>query len=192
MRVSSLLLTINRNQSWRSQLSLTSGLSRGEEEGHGGSGQAARVGSLVSGVPARTGVRRSGTGGYEPRTNSTRTPSASNASAARIGLRPTARLEPCWGIDSNPERLRDARVNQRCPLFSSYSLGIGSGHDALTFERCTFVGGKLNVLPGVDRRIFVRCLFLGTVFTTQPLSGRIDLDCIWETPNTEEAMPEVT
>lgn len=65
--------------------------------------------------------------------------------------------------------IKDAR-------FSPHTvLEIGPG----AFEQCTFVGGKLNVLAGVDHRIFVRCLFLGTVLSTQPLSGRIGIDCAW-------------
>lgn len=82
--------------------------------------------------------------------------------------------------------IKDAQFSRRTVL------EIGLGEDDLTFERCTLVGGRLNILPEVDRKIFVRCLFLGTVFTSQPLSGRIGIDCIWEPPNTEEAMPEMT
>ena len=80
--------------------------------------------------------------------------------------------------------IKDARFSPRTVL------EIGPGDDDLTFEQCTFVGGKLSVLPGVDQRIFVRCLFLGTVFTAQPLSSCIETACVWEPPNTEDAMPE--
>jgi hypothetical protein len=63
---------------------------------------------------------------------------------------------------------------------------VGRGDDRLVFERCTFVGGTVNVDPGVDSKIFVGCLFQGTHFTAQSLGPRIATGCHWQAPNTEE------
>jgi hypothetical protein len=68
-------------------------------------------------------------------------------------------------------------------------LEIGRGDNFLIFERCTFMGGTIRVDPEVDKKVFVGCLFEGTLFTAQPLSPRIAADCHWEEPNIEDAMP---
>jgi hypothetical protein len=66
-------------------------------------------------------------------------------------------------------------------------VDIGRGDDRLVFERCTFVGGTVNVDPGVDGKIFVDCLFQGTRFTAQSLCPRIAAGSHWQAPSTEDA-----
>jgi hypothetical protein len=66
-------------------------------------------------------------------------------------------------------------------------VDIGHGEDRLVFERCTFVGGTVNVDPVVASKIFIDCLFQGTRFIAQSLCPRIAIGCHWQAPTTEDA-----
>jgi hypothetical protein len=68
-------------------------------------------------------------------------------------------------------------------------IHIGPGNDRLTFERCIFHGGIVDVDPAVERPVFIACLFQGTVFTGQSPTPRISRGCHWQPTTTEECMP---
>ena len=75
-------------------------------------------------------------------------------------------------------------------LFCQHSVvDVGLGRDRLVFERCTFMGGHVHVDAEIDHKIFIGCLFQGTVFTAQPLSPRIAADCHWHPAAMEDSMP---
>lgn len=56
-------------------------------------------------------------------------------------------------------------------------IRIGRGADELVFLRCSFEGGEIFVEHDVDGEIFSQCVFQGTSFSGQPLSGRIATQC---------------
>jgi hypothetical protein len=72
------------------------------------------------------------------------------------------------------------------------ALDLVRGDGQLLFERCTFMGGMIRIDPEIDDKIFAGCLFEGTCFPAQTLCPRIAINCHWEAPNLEDAMPRAS
>jgi hypothetical protein len=83
--------------------------------------------------------------------------------------------------------MRAVIENTRFP--ADTRIRIGAGADELSFVRCSFEGGEIQIERDVDRTVFSQCIFRGTRFSGQVLSDRIASACRTVLPQTEETAP---